>query len=225
MEKFVSRGPRVFCGYYKDNVQTRKVIDGDGWLYSGDIGLWLPGGRLKIIDESYLWEKGAYIAQYNQEMVKPVVVASDVEAGVMDAGVLSVCKGFLGIASVGAVCLVGELMVGDSLNSFQVDVVVVDLDILKEWVASEGVKYEHVGQLCNNPTAKLTVLSVEDAIGREAQVIGFEFAKAVTLIPKQLSLENGLLTPTFKGFLDLIQHCEMRAKLKLSRSDPTLQNV
>ncbi|KAF4369705.1 hypothetical protein F8388_015792 [Cannabis sativa] len=96
---------------------------------------------------------------------------------------------------------------GDSLNSFQVDVVVVDLDILKEWAASEGVKYEHVGQLCNNPTAKLTVLSVEDAIGREAQSLmfyylphlrGFEFAKAVTLIPKQLSLENGLLTPTFK---------------------------
>ncbi|KAF4369706.1 hypothetical protein F8388_015793, partial [Cannabis sativa] len=99
-------------------VLLRKVIDGDGWLYSGDIGLWLPGGRLKIIDEierkieenqSFRWEKGAYIAQYNQEMV--IVVASDVEAGVMDAGVLSVCKGFLGIASVGAVCLVGELMV------------------------------------------------------------------------------------------------------------------
>lgn len=44
------RGPIVFQGYYKDEVQTREMIDKDGWLHTGDIGVWLPGGRLKIID-------------------------------------------------------------------------------------------------------------------------------------------------------------------------------
>ena len=44
------RGPIVFQGYYKDEAQSREAIDDDGWLHTGDIGLWLPGGRLKIID-------------------------------------------------------------------------------------------------------------------------------------------------------------------------------
>ena len=44
------RGPTVFQGYYKDEVQTREILDADGWLHTGDIGMWLEGGRLKIID-------------------------------------------------------------------------------------------------------------------------------------------------------------------------------
>ncbi|GJS54612.1 ribonuclease H-like domain-containing protein [Tanacetum coccineum] len=46
------RGPIVFQGYYKDEVHTREVIDGEGWLHTGDIRMWIPGGRLKIIDSS-----------------------------------------------------------------------------------------------------------------------------------------------------------------------------
>ncbi len=44
------RGPTLFQGYYKDEVQTREILDADGWLHTGDVGMWLEGGRLKIID-------------------------------------------------------------------------------------------------------------------------------------------------------------------------------
>jgi long-chain acyl-CoA synthetase len=46
------RGAIPFPGYYKDEVQTAKAIDKDGWLHSGDIGMLLPGraNAMKVID-------------------------------------------------------------------------------------------------------------------------------------------------------------------------------
>ncbi|WZZ76250.1 hypothetical protein YC2023_087620 [Brassica napus] len=48
--KICVRGPIVFRGYYKD--EERSGYE-DGWLHTGDIGLWLPGGRLQIIDRCF----------------------------------------------------------------------------------------------------------------------------------------------------------------------------
>ncbi|GMY21555.1 long chain acyl-CoA synthetase 7, peroxisomal [Fagus crenata] len=193
------RGPIVFQGYYKDEVQTREVIDDDGWLHTGDIGLWLHGGRLKIIDRKkniFKLAQGEYIAPEKIESV------------------YAKCK------------FVSQCFIyGDSLNSSLVAVVVVDPDVMKTWAASEGIKYENLEQLCNDPRARAAVLAEMDAVGREAQLRGFEFAKAVTLVLEPFTLENGLLTPTFKVkrpqakayFAKVIS--DMYAEL--SKSDPT----
>ncbi|KAM3290587.1 long chain acyl-CoA synthetase 6, peroxisomal isoform X1 [Capsicum chacoense] len=166
------RGPIIFEGYYKDEVQTKEVIDDDGWLHTGDIGLWLPGGRLKIIDRKkniFKLAQGEYIAPEKIE------------------NVYAKCK-FI------AQCFV----YGDSFNSSLVAVVCVEPDVLKEWASSEGIKYEDLGQLCNDPRARAAVLAEMDAVGRDAQLRGFEFVKAVTLTIEPFTIENGLLTPTFK---------------------------
>lgn len=44
------KGYNNFKGYFRQPEQTRETIDAEGWVHTGDIGMFLPNGALKIID-------------------------------------------------------------------------------------------------------------------------------------------------------------------------------
>lgn len=44
------KGPNCFVGYFGRPDATKETIDDEGWVHSGDIGMILPNGTLKIID-------------------------------------------------------------------------------------------------------------------------------------------------------------------------------
>uniref|UniRef100_A0A914DA52 long-chain-fatty-acid--CoA ligase n=1 Tax=Acrobeloides nanus TaxID=290746 RepID=A0A914DA52_9BILA len=66
------RGAGVMTGYYNNDDATTEAIDEQGWLHTGDIGMWLPNGSLRIIDRKkhfFKLAQGDYVSPEQIENV------------------------------------------------------------------------------------------------------------------------------------------------------------
>ena len=62
----------MFSGYYKKNEKTKEVLSEDGWFSSGDFGIILPNGSLKILDRVkniYFIGQEAYVSPEKLERI------------------------------------------------------------------------------------------------------------------------------------------------------------
>jgi long-chain acyl-CoA synthetase len=166
------RGPNVFKGYFRAPDKTAEALDEDGWLHSGDVGLWDENGNLRIIDRKkniFKLSQGEYIAA---EKIENAYARS---------------------------AFVGQVFVyGDSLQSCVVGIVVPDQEYLTAWAKGKGIAGDFAA-LCANPAVKEAIWADMKAQEKEAKLKGFEKIKALHLDACMWSVDNELLTPTFKA--------------------------
>ncbi|KAF6208422.1 hypothetical protein GE061_016878 [Apolygus lucorum] len=165
------KGTNVFQGYFKNQDQTALTIDELGWHHTGDIGQWQPNGTLKIIDRKkhiFKLSQGEYIVP---EKIENIYIRSQ---------------------------YVHQVFVhGESLKSCIIAIVVPDVDVVKSWALENGIEGT-LSVLCNHPEVKKLIMDDMITWGKESGLKSFEQVKDIYLHPDPFSIQNGLLTPTFK---------------------------
>mmetsp|Transcript_13014 Transcript_13014/g.28086 ORF Transcript_13014/g.28086 Transcript_13014/m.28086 type:complete len:686 (+) Transcript_13014:23-2080(+) len=168
------RGPVVFKGYYKDEEKTKEAFDSEGWLCSGDIGLWTIEGQLKIIDRKkniFKLAQGEYVAA---EKIENVINQS---------------------------LLIGQSFVhGDSFQTYLIAIVVPDEEPTRAWAKENLTSTANApfSELCKSDKLRREVLSEIRRLSKLNGLHGFETVKAVHLESNIFTPESGLVTPTFK---------------------------
>lgn len=88
---------------------------------------------------------------------------------------------------------------GDSLQSTLVGIIHPDKDELLKWAkAKPEFADKSFEELCNDAAANKEILSAIGAFGKQNGLKGFEQVKKIYLTPDEFTVDNDLLTPTFK---------------------------
>lgn len=166
------KGPSVFTGYYKDTKKTEEVLDPDGWFHTGDIAEISAEGAIKIVDRKksiFKLAQGEYVA------VEKVEGCYKKDSFVEQIWVY-----------------------GNSFKHALVAIVVPKEAKVLEW-AKHHHKSGSFKELCKDNDLKKAIFESLTATAKAAKLKGFEIAKAIELESELFSVENDLLTPTFKS--------------------------
>ncbi len=162
------RGPNVMKGYFGDEEATRQAMEG-GWFHTGDVGLIDPDGFLKITDR-----KKEVLKTSGGKMVAPQPIEN-----------LLKTDRFISQA----------VLIGDR-RKFISALIVPDPQWLESYARHKQIPFKDRAELLTDPR-------VLDLYRRriEAKMAGlphYETVKQFRLLPRELTQENGEMTPTLK---------------------------
>ncbi|MFN7145647.1 MAG: AMP-dependent synthetase/ligase [Myxococcota bacterium] len=160
------KGRGVMKGYYNRPADTADALDADGWLHTGDIGV-VQDGFLKITDR-----KKDLIKTSGGKYVAPQEIENKLKARSP---------------------LLSQVLVHGDNRNFCTALIAVSEDNAKSWLAQQGVTVGSYADIVANPKVSEEIGRVVEEVNRE--LASYESLKKFALLPKDLTLEDGDLTP------------------------------
>jgi long-chain acyl-CoA synthetase len=164
------KGPGIMAGYHNLPEASAESMDGEGWLHTGDIGNLDERGFLRVTDR-----KKDLFKTSGGKYVAPSAIES-------------MFKGLCPYA--------GHLVVlGDGRN-FVSALVALDPDAMAGWAAERGMAGTSYAEIVTSPAAREMVQGYIDELN--AKLNRWETIKKFVILPRDLSVEEGELTPSMK---------------------------
>lgn len=162
------RGPSVFKGYWNMPEETAASFE-DDWFKTGDIGHLDDDGYLSITDR-----KKDLIKTSGGKFIAPQPIENSFKTNV-----------FVGEAAV----------VGDK-RKFASVLIVPNFPVLEEWAAAHEISFSSRKELVRSSQVKALYQGVVDELN--SHLAQFEKLKKFLLLPEELSIADGTLTPSMK---------------------------
>ena len=162
------KGPSVMMGYYKRPELTAETII-DGWLHTGDIGIFEDGKYLKITDrkkELFKTSGGKYVAP--QPIENKMKESPFIE----------------------------QMMIIGAEQKFVGALIVPSIPNLKEWMQHKGLPFTTIEDAVHHPRVLELYMELIDSFNTFFNHV--EQVKKFELIPHEWTIETGELTPTLK---------------------------
>jgi long-chain acyl-CoA synthetase len=166
--EILAYGPNIMSGYYKNKEETEKTIK-DGWLHTGDIGVFDAEGFLMITDRKkslFKTTSGKYVAPTPIENL------------------------FLGSKYIDQFIIIGDR------RMFITALIVPDFEALKEFADAHRITYKDPMELTQ---MKQIYEMLEKDLGQfQRKLAGHEKVRKFTILEKPFTVEGGEMTPSLK---------------------------
>ena len=164
------KGPGIMNGYHDMAEATAEAIDAEGWFHTGDIGELDAEGFLRITDR-----KKDMFKTSQGKYVAPSAISAQF-------------KGICPFAS--------EIIVYGEGKPYCVALVSLDADGLKQWADSNGLGGKSFGEIARDEKTRTAVEGYVEELNKHLN--RWEQVKKVSIIDRELTVENGDLTPSLK---------------------------
>ncbi len=164
-----TKHPGVFAGYWNKPDKTAETFTEDGWLMTGDVGVWVDGTHVKIVDR-----------------IKHIIITS---------GGKNISPSEIENSLKTSPYVKEAMVIGDG-RRFVTALIGIELETVGDWAQRNNIPYTTYRDLSEKEEVIALISKVVD--GTNEKFARVEQIKKFKMIPKELDHTDGELTATQK---------------------------